>query len=565
MLYSNESKSKALKLISKLDGYKWFSLIFSMLYAVICLYMLINAFLTDTDYLSCSFIAIIVAFVLSIMFVYLTLSYINYDKETIKILKSICKKGGEIRILSDEECPFCNSKIVKKIETYTTGSEHKTMAKVVNFGGKLLTKGVLGELGGAVGGFFGGIVGMGEVGYDFGKKIGKGFAGEVYDESTEDSVNRALNTQKIQTYTVTFCPKGCPIPSNNSEFLSYIQKYYYYSRNDIIKIAFYFVIIPYCVLLGIVLLAILIGIPSACFYFLIGDMRAWHFEWDVYVGGSWSWFTNYLSNTWYTTFPLFCLLFVVDKIMTSRCEIKREAKRMEFGLYENKKLQVSSLVSLVIASATILILPFLHLTKIDQFFASENELDLGENGYEYVDLGLSVFWSPKNLGSITEDDPGYYLTWAQKSSEDTFNDVTYKRPRVDNETMRLYKQYDSASEMCGGNWRMPTKEEFKELFDECTWQRSEGRIIGTSKLNGNKIIFPVTGIRTTINRFFSGEEHTTEYTSFACYWTINAEGVFLDPLYEKFDEIGNQCVKTDGYHRMPVRPVLDKLPVEQRK
>ena len=64
----------------------------------------------------------------------------------------------------------------------------------------------------------------------------------------------------------------------------------------------------------------------------------------------------------------------------------------------------------------------------------------------------------------------------------------------------LKLEQDAAHVNMGGNWRMPTKTEYKELIDNCNvvWTDDyngtgvKGRIF-TSKVNGNSVFFPAAG------------------------------------------------------------------------
>ncbi len=92
------------------------------------------------------------------------------------------------------------------------------------------------------------------------------------------------------------------------------------------------------------------------------------------------------------------------------------------------------------------------------------------NGHEYVDLGLSVYWSSCNLGASTNTGIGDYLNW---------NDALSK---VSN---------------WGGGWRLPTKDEYQELIDKC---KASGEIINGEKVlkmtgpNGHSIYIPLSGV-----------------------------------------------------------------------
>lgn len=52
---------------------------------------------------------------------------------------------------------------------------------------------------------------------------------------------------------------------------------------------------------------------------------------------------------------------------------------------------------------------------------------------------------------------------------------------------------DVAHVKWGGNWRMPTTDDFYELIDECDWTWENGGYLVTSKHNGNSIFLPAAG------------------------------------------------------------------------
>jgi hypothetical protein len=58
---------------------------------------------------------------------------------------------------------------------------------------------------------------------------------------------------------------------------------------------------------------------------------------------------------------------------------------------------------------------------------------------------------------------------------------------------------DAARANMGGDWRMPTVDEYEELIDNCKWEwTNKDGINGykvTSKKNGNSIFLPITGFR----------------------------------------------------------------------
>ena len=92
-----------------------------------------------------------------------------------------------------------------------------------------------------------------------------------------------------------------------------------------------------------------------------------------------------------------------------------------------------------------------------------HSLSLGSNAYEFVDLGLSVKWANKNVGSEYEDKVGVY-----------FN-------------------YDEAEERY---YELPTVEEVRELFEKCKIKYNKNKNgFDVKGPNGNQIFIPVSGER----------------------------------------------------------------------
>ena len=145
-----------------------------------------------------------------------------------------------------------------------------------------------------------------------------------------------------------------------------------------------------------------------------------------------------------------------------------------------------------------------------------NEPTVGtENGYEWVDLGLSVKWATCNVGANKPEGCGDYFAWGETTTKSNYEWSTYKYCNgsyysltkynrnssygtVDNKTT-LELCDDAAHANWGGRWRMPTKAEQDELRENCTWTWTTQNCVNgyrvTSRSNGNSIFLPATGYR----------------------------------------------------------------------
>ena len=158
-----------------------------------------------------------------------------------------------------------------------------------------------------------------------------------------------------------------------------------------------------------------------------------------------------------------------------------------------------------------------------------------DNGLGYVDLGLSVKWATFNVGASLPEDYGNYYAWGETETKSNYNFGSYKwssgiyytkyyikggRGSVDNKTM-LEPDDDVAHVVCGGNWRMPTKDEQDELIENCTWRWITYKGVNGYKVtsnmsgyNGRSIFLPAGGCR------YEGIANEGEY---GYYWSSSCD------------------------------------------
>ncbi len=148
---------------------------------------------------------------------------------------------------------------------------------------------------------------------------------------------------------------------------------------------------------------------------------------------------------------------------------------------------------------------FGNLPNVDEGVTFKSEPDA-------IDLGLSVKWASCNVGAIDPEDIGGRYAWGELDSKSFFDWDNYKwcngtynsltkyctnaeYGTVDGKT-RLDDEDDVALVTYGGKWRMPDTFELNELWELCTWTKTNvGTVSGYTVTgpNGNSIFIPNCG------------------------------------------------------------------------
>ena len=204
-------------------------------------------------------------------------------------------------------------------------------------------------------------------------------------------------------------------------------------------------------------------------------------------------------------------------------------------------------------------------------FTTKTSSTGNENGYAYVDLGLSVKWATCNVGASKPEDYGDYFAWGETQPKSNYDWSTYKYCNGSYKTLTKYNNSssygtvdnkttldlsdDAARANWGGSWRMPTYAELTELRENCTWTwTTQNGVYGykvASKKSGytNKFIFlPAAGYRLDSSPSYAG--------SFGNYWSssLNPYGA-CDAYYLDFYSDGVVWHLTGRYIGFSVRPV----------
>ena len=137
-------------------------------------------------------------------------------------------------------------------------------------------------------------------------------------------------------------------------------------------------------------------------------------------------------------------------------------------------------------------------TSVKKQSVKVSEPDGFVNDHGYVDLGLSVKWATCNVGANSPSDYGDYYAWGETSTKSSYTEENSSTFGKSMGNIGGNSSYDVARYRWGGSWRMPTKAEWQELVDKCTWTwTTQGGHNGykvTGK-NGKSIFLPAAGWR----------------------------------------------------------------------
>jgi hypothetical protein len=185
------------------------------------------------------------------------------------------------------------------------------------------------------------------------------------------------------------------------------------------------------------------------------------------------------------------------------------------------------------------------------------------NWHKCVDLGLpsGLLWNMCNIGAKEPWESGLYFSWGnvdghKKYSGYDFSETEYATTpgRKLTTDIPVDAEYDAARANLGGSWRMPTTDEFQELYDHSTsmWTTQNG-VYGrlfTSMINGNRVFLPAAGYCVESMLIGDGDRGT--------YWSSS---VLSDTYYSFCLNFGcyHPCPQNydNNFLGFPVRAVLD--------
>ncbi len=213
----------------------------------------------------------------------------------------------------------------------------------------------------------------------------------------------------------------------------------------------------------------------------------------------------------------------------------------------------------------------LSINVVANGWTADNEIDA--NDHEYVDMGLpsGTLWATCNIGAESSEDYGDYFAWGETETKETFTWDNYAFGKeseltkycnnadcgtVDN-LLTLEAEDDAAVAKWGGDWKVPTYEIFKELYDNCervlTSQNGVNGCLFTSKTNGNTLFFPVDADILSVYGMYWTSSLNTANPNGAWYFIIS-----FDATLGEYNVLSDYY-STDYNSRMymlAIRPVI---------
>jgi hypothetical protein len=201
-------------------------------------------------------------------------------------------------------------------------------------------------------------------------------------------------------------------------------------------------------------------------------------------------------------------------------------------------------------------------------FVWDANKDLGAGYYGNVIVRVSIYkyhekvqlwesgpyWATTNIGAEKPEDYGYYFWWGDTvgykrengkwvASDGSNLDFSFARgntPTYDKDISTLKNEgwitgegvlapeHDAAKKHWGGNWRMPTKQEFDDLNNKCDWSWTTmngvaGCVVrGRGDYAANSIFIPCVGYGYGTSLDYAGSR--------GYYWSSSPNSGFIDGL-----------------------------------
>ena len=204
-----------------------------------------------------------------------------------------------------------------------------------------------------------------------------------------------------------------------------------------------------------------------------------------------------------------------------------------------------------------------------------------EHSYVDLDLPSGTMWAACNLGAISPESYGDYFAWGETQQKDYYYWNTYQYCSYAGDNQYLLTKYcnnpnygynyftddlitllpedDVANANWGVDWRIPTHEEWQELYENTTrtWTTQNGvnGMLFTAS-NGNSIFLPAAGYHRVGELSFAGRN--------GIYWSSSLNTEFPNNAWSmEFASSFFYLVESYRYEGLSIRPVCSYCSVSQ--
>ena len=174
-------------------------------------------------------------------------------------------------------------------------------------------------------------------------------------------------------------------------------------------------------------------------------------------------------------------------------------------------------------------------------------------GRVWVDMGLpsGTLWYSCNIGTTKPQGYGTYFAWGETRPKTNYSWGTYAYGTGEDVLSKYYSgdgltvlepSDDAANNAFGSDARIPTKDEWQELLDNCTgeWTKYNGvnGYMLTSNANGNRLFLPAAG--------YDLESSFHEGGSYGNYWSSSLNEENVNGAWGMYFRSDSQNLSSDG-------------------
>ena len=167
-------------------------------------------------------------------------------------------------------------------------------------------------------------------------------------------------------------------------------------------------------------------------------------------------------------------------------------------------------------------------------------------GHEYIEI-CGIKWAVTNVGANTEIDSGLYFAFGEKQGYTAEQVCSSERRFIRNEYTDV--EFDTVNVYWGGNWRLPTVDEFNSLIFSATneWVKNyqgsgvNGRLFTDKTDSSKKLFFPSAGCCINSSLFYAGSVGRYWSSSLLSYSVDTGKSLYFSYWCSSMD-FNDRCI-----------------------